>query len=35
MHAVARPLSAGRATACIHPDAPAADVDRSPVVADA
>ena len=30
-----RPLSAGRATACIHPDAPAADVDRSPVVADA
>jgi len=30
-----RPLSARRATACIHPDAPAADVDRSPVVADA
>jgi oligopeptide/dipeptide ABC transporter ATP-binding protein len=30
-----RPLSAGRATACIHPDAPAADVDRSPVVTDA
>jgi len=30
-----RPLSAGRATACIHPDAPATDVDRSPVVADA
>jgi peptide/nickel transport system ATP-binding protein/oligopeptide transport system ATP-binding protein len=30
-----RPLSPGRATACIHPDAPAADVDRSPVVADA
>ena len=30
-----RPLSAGRATACIHPDAPAADVARMPVVADA
>jgi oligopeptide/dipeptide ABC transporter ATP-binding protein len=30
-----RPLSAGRATACIHPDAPAADVERMPVVADA
>ncbi|HET7170487.1 MAG TPA: ABC transporter ATP-binding protein [Gaiellales bacterium] len=29
-----RPLSAGRATACIHPDAPAADVERMPVVAD-
>jgi oligopeptide/dipeptide ABC transporter ATP-binding protein len=30
-----RPLSAGRATACIHSEACAADVDRSPVVADA
>jgi oligopeptide/dipeptide ABC transporter ATP-binding protein len=29
-----RPLSAGRATACIHSDACAADVARSPVVAD-
>jgi oligopeptide/dipeptide ABC transporter ATP-binding protein len=30
-----RPLAAGRATACIHPDACAADVARMPVVADA
>jgi oligopeptide/dipeptide ABC transporter ATP-binding protein len=30
-----RPLSAGRATACIHPDACAADVERRPVVVDA
>jgi ABC-type antimicrobial peptide transport system ATPase subunit len=29
-----RPLSAGRATACIHSDACAADVARRPVVAD-
>jgi oligopeptide/dipeptide ABC transporter ATP-binding protein len=29
-----RPLTAGRATACIHPDACAADVERRPVVAD-
>jgi peptide/nickel transport system ATP-binding protein/oligopeptide transport system ATP-binding protein len=29
-----RPLSAGRATACIHSDACAADVARSPVVVD-
>jgi len=30
-----RPLSAGRSTACIHPEACAADVARMPVVADA
>jgi oligopeptide/dipeptide ABC transporter ATP-binding protein len=30
-----RQLSDGRATACIHPDAAAADVERHPVVADA
>jgi oligopeptide/dipeptide ABC transporter ATP-binding protein len=29
-----RPISAGRATACIHPEACAADVSRRPVVAD-
>jgi oligopeptide/dipeptide ABC transporter ATP-binding protein len=30
-----RELSAGRATACIHPDAAAADVARDPVIANA
>jgi peptide/nickel transport system ATP-binding protein/oligopeptide transport system ATP-binding protein len=30
-----RPLGEGRATACIHPDACAADVSRQPVIADA
>jgi oligopeptide/dipeptide ABC transporter ATP-binding protein len=30
-----RPLEGGRATACIHPDACAADVQREPVIADA
>jgi oligopeptide/dipeptide ABC transporter ATP-binding protein len=30
-----RPLGAGRATACIHPDACAADVAREPVIVNA